>query len=41
MAVFSAVKDAEAMAEYVLEQERLFTELEPHKEWLAEYGLHT
>jgi antirestriction protein ArdC len=37
MAVFSAAKDAEAMAEYVLEQERLFTALAPHKEWVAEY----
>lgn len=40
MAVFSAAKDAEAMAEYVLEQERLFTALEPHKEWIAEYERH-
>lgn len=37
MAVFSAAKDAEAMAEYVLEQERLFTVMEPHREWVAEY----
>lgn len=37
MAVFSAAKDAEAMAEYVLEQERLFTAMAPHKEWIAEY----
>lgn len=37
MAVFSAAKDAEAMAEYVLEQERLFTALAPHKGWIAEY----
>ena len=40
MAVFSAAKDAEAMAEYVLEQERLFTALAPHKEWIAEYERH-
>lgn len=39
MAVFSAAKDAEAMAEYVLEQERLFTDLAPHKEWIAEYEM--
>lgn len=35
MAVFSAAK--EAMAEYVLEQERLFTAMVPHKEWVEEY----
>lgn len=40
MAVFSAAKDAEAMAEYVLEQERLFTAIAPHKEWIAEYERH-
>ena len=39
MAVFSAAKDAEAMAEYVLEQERLFTALAPHKEWIEEYEM--
>lgn len=39
MAVFSAAKDAEAMAEYVLEQERLFTALAPHKEWVEEYEM--
>jgi antirestriction protein ArdC len=37
MALFSAAKDAEAMAEYVLEQERLFTAMAPHNEWIAEY----
>lgn len=37
MAVFSAAKDAEAMAEYVLEQERLFTAMSPHKEWIDGY----
>lgn len=39
MAVFSAAKDAEAMAEYVLEQERLFTAMAPHKEWVEEYEM--
>lgn len=39
MAVFSAAKDAEAMAEYVLEQERLFTAMAPHKEWIEEYEM--
>lgn len=39
MAVFSAAKDAEAMAEYVLEQERLFTAITPHKEWIEEYEM--
>lgn len=39
MAIFSAAKDAEAMAEYVLEQERLFTAMAPHKEWVEEYEM--
>jgi antirestriction protein ArdC len=37
MAIFSAAKDAEAMAEYMLGLERQMTALEPHKEWIAEY----
>jgi antirestriction protein ArdC len=39
MAVFSAAKDAEAMAEYVLEQERAFTAMAPHREWVEEYEM--
>lgn len=37
MAIFSAAKDAEQMAEYVLSQERQMTAMAPHKEWVAEY----
>jgi antirestriction protein ArdC len=37
MAIFSAAKDAEHMAEYVLSQERQMTAMAPHKEWVAEY----
>jgi antirestriction protein ArdC len=39
MAVFAAAKDAEAMAEYVLEQERLYTALAPHRELVEEYEM--
>lgn len=39
MAVISAAKDAEAMAEYVLEQERIFTAMAPHREWVEEYEM--
>jgi antirestriction protein ArdC len=37
MAIFSAAKDAEAMAAYMLGLERQMSALEPHKEWIAEY----
>lgn len=37
MAIFSAAKDAEMMAEYVLGLERQLTAMAPHKEWVAEY----
>jgi len=37
MAIFSAAKDAEAMAEYMLGLERQMTAMAPHKEWIAEY----
>ncbi|MES2242116.1 MAG: zincin-like metallopeptidase domain-containing protein [Pseudomonadota bacterium] len=37
MAIFSAAKDADLMANYMLELERERTALTPHKEWLAEH----
>ncbi len=37
MAVFSAAKDADLMANYMLGLEREMTTLAPHKEWLAEH----
>lgn len=37
MAIFSAAKDAELMAEYMLGLERNIAAIEPHKEWIEEY----
>lgn len=37
MAIFSAAKDAEAMAAYMLGLERQRTAMDPHKEWVEEY----
>lgn len=37
MAIFTAAKDAEKMAEYVLGIERQHTALKEHAEWVAEY----
>jgi antirestriction protein ArdC len=38
MAIFTAAKDADRMAEYVLGVERQQTAMAGHKEWVAEYG---
>lgn len=37
MAIFSAAKDAEAMASYILGLEKQMTAMAPHKEWVEEY----
>lgn len=37
MAIFSAAKDADLIAEYVLGIERNYTAMTSHREWLAEY----
>jgi antirestriction protein ArdC len=37
MAIFSAAKDADLIAEYVLGIERQHSALAPHKEWIEEY----
>lgn len=37
MAIFSAAKDAELMAEYMLGLERQMTAMDAHKEWLQDY----
>lgn len=39
MAIFSAAKDAEQMAEYIMEVERKKTALNQHAEWIREYEL--
>ena len=38
LAIFSAAKDAEKMAEYIMGLERQKAAMIEHKEWLAEYG---
>lgn len=37
MAIFTAAKDAERMAEYLLALEKQHTAMAPHKEWIEEY----
>jgi len=37
MAIFTAVKNADRICEYMLGLERQLTAMEPHKEWIAEY----
>ena len=37
LAIFSAAKDAEVMASYVLGLEKQMTAMAPHKEWVQEY----
>lgn len=39
MAIFSAAKDADLMANYMLGLEREMTALDPHKDWLDEHQL--